>query len=387
MNSLWIAANIVRRMIGNRKGFLFLIIIPVVVISFITLLFSSSTSGPIQIAYVNLDQGKLGAMTIEDLQYTNKYVMVQLQNEKDIKEQLISRTIGAAFVIPASYTEQVQNGMVDPITLYRLSETVESFTLQMNLENTTQQWILATQAAVDSQKANTVMLTEQAQQIQLDELYRQLKQHQISTITTKLDIPNNEGLTTIVGFMLLFLMGSISSAVTAIVEDRNLHTMARIYTAPVRSYEIAAGNFIGSFGVGMVQVMLTLLTTTYLLGYDYGVGFGPLFIMLTLFMLASMGIATAVAGTVKTASQVSIINNLIVTPTCMIGGCFWPLSIMPDFMQKIANFVPQKWVLEAVTNMASGDTLWQMGMPIIILILFAAIFLSFGAVILRPAER
>src|SRR5690554_5653491 len=150
MNSLWIASNIVRRMIGNRKGFLFLIIIPVVVISFITLLFSSSTSESMKIAYVNLDNGNLGAMTIEELQYTDKYIMVELQDEKDIKEQLITRTIGAAFVIPASYTEQVQSGKVDPITLYRLSETVGSFTLQMNLENTTQQWILVTQAALNS---------------------------------------------------------------------------------------------------------------------------------------------------------------------------------------------------------------------------------------------
>ena len=49
-----------------------------------------------------------------------------------------------------------------------------------------------------------------------------------------------------------------------------------------------------------------------------------------------------------------MINSMIVTPTCMLGGCFWPLAIMPEFMQKIANLHPAKWAIEAVEIAATG---------------------------------
>jgi ABC-2 type transport system permease protein len=59
---------------------------------------------------------------------------------------------------------------------------------------------------------------------------------------------------------------------------------------------------------------------------------------------------------------------------------------MPDAMQKLANFVPQKWTIEAITNLASGDTLTDIRLHLAILLLFAVVLLAFGSVALRPGE-
>lgn len=165
-----------------------------------------------------------------------------------------------------------------------------------------------------------------------------------------------------------------------------MRTMARTFTAPVRSIEIMLGNFIGSFFVGTLQVLVILIVTRYVALYDYGLPFFTQFVMLEFFLLASMGIASAIAGLVKNASNMSMINSLIVTPTCMLGGCFWPISLMPEWMQKIANFVPQKWVIEAIQLMAAGQPLSHMWMHMAVLTLFALILLGIGTVILRPED-
>lgn len=70
----------------------------------------------------------------------------------------------------------------------------------------------------------------------------------------------------------------------------------------------------------------------------------------------------------------------------MLGGCFWPITIMPVWMQKIANFVPQKWAIDAIERLASGQTLSEMRMHMGILSLFALILLGVGSVILKPEE-
>ncbi|MMZ68759.1 ABC-2 type transporter [compost metagenome] len=81
-----------------------------------------------------------------------------------------------------------------------------------------------------------------------------------------------------------------------------------------------------------------------------------------------------------------MLNSLIITPTCMLGGCFWPLSVMPDYMQKIANVVPQKWTIQAVETISAGGTLSDIRMPLLILGIMALILLTVGSAILRPTQ-
>ncbi|MNJ71422.1 hypothetical protein D3C77_679650 [compost metagenome] len=70
----------------------------------------------------------------------------------------------------------------------------------------------------------------------------------------------------------------------------------------------------------------------------------------------------------------------------MIGGCFWPLSFMPEYMQKAANVVPQKWAIQSVEQLSSGSNLSGIGAPLLILVLMAFVLLVIGSAILRPSE-
>ncbi|MGV2806473.1 ABC transporter permease, partial [Clostridium perfringens] len=139
-----------------------------------------------------------------------------------------------------------------------------------------------------------------------------------------------------------FMMTLISSVVSMMIDDRRQRTLSRMYTAPVRAYQIALGNFLGSLVVGSLQVIIVLALSRYVLRYDYGIPLLLHFLILMAFMMVSLGLASTVAGLIRNGQNAAMINSMIVTPTCMLGGCFWPLAIMPEFMQKIANFIPQK---------------------------------------------
>ncbi|MNT80068.1 ABC-2 type transporter [compost metagenome] len=101
-------------------------------------------------------------------------------------------------------------------------------------------------------------------------------------------------------------------------------------------------------------------------------------------MLAALGMAMAIAGLAGNNENGGAFNTLIITPTCMIGGCFWPFQIMPDYMQKLANFVPQKWAIEAISILSTGGRLADVGLHLAILTLFGLVLLSFGTTALLP---
>lgn len=103
-------------------------------------------------------------------------------------------------------------------------------------------------------------------------------------------------------------------------------------------------------------------------------------------MLVSMGLASTVAGLIRNPKNANMLNSLVIMPTCMIGGCFWPISFMPDYMQRLANFVPQKWAIQAVETISAGGTLSDITLPLLILFGMAAILLTVGSAILRPSQ-
>lgn len=143
--------------------------------------------------------------------------------------------------------------------------------------------------------------------------------------------------------MLLFIMLLTNQSIYLVVEDREKRTMLRMFTAPVRAGEIAAGNFLASIMLGTLQLVLIVIVMYNLIGYDMGISAGRLLLVMECFLLSSVGIATSVASMVKSVKNLGYINNLVVTPTCILGGCFWPIGLMPDFMQKLSSFTPQRW--------------------------------------------
>ncbi|MDP5273305.1 ABC transporter permease [Chengkuizengella axinellae] len=380
MNSLYIALNMLRRMIGSKKGFVTIILIPVIVMTVIIGIFDRSYDETYQVAYLNLDEGMLGEELIRELSLMDEYEFTPSQNNEEVRESVISGKVDLAIVVQQGFTDKLLNEENTKVTLYQINNNVESFVIKQKLDIRMNQLLQSISHLKMIDGSNSDISTT------LETLMLQMNKHQIKPVTTQFNDNSKPGLNSIIGFMIMFLMGLIVSSVSLILEDRTNQTMMRMYSAPVSRYEIVFGNFLGSFLVGALQITLLLVFTKYIIGFDYGVSFGKLFIILLFFMLASMGIASALASTVNNINILSNITPLIVVPTCMIGGCFWPIEIMPDFMQKLANIVPQKWAIEAIENMAMGQGLADVGLNLAVLLLFAVILIGFGSAVFKPVD-
>ncbi|MNI64644.1 ABC-2 family transporter protein [compost metagenome] len=212
--------------------------------------------------------------------------------------------VNAGFQIPVDFTESLYAVKRPQVDQFLLSMSEVTYTLQINLDS------------IVSRLTKTIS-TLQATGLQGDSLptavekvIQQSEKHQVKAQVTDLGLYINPSLNTIIGFMLMFMMGLINNTVNHIMADRRQRTMARIYTAPVRAFEIMLGNFLGSFCVGTLQVLFILVFTRYVMGFDYHLPFLSHFIVLEFFLLACIGIASAVAGLIKNSRNISTINTL-----------------------------------------------------------------------------
>jgi len=180
------------------------------------------------------------------------------------------------------------------------------------------------------------------------------------------------------GFSIMFVMIMMLSMTGSLLEARQTGIWLRLFTTPVTRIQVLLGYFLSFFIVGWIQFFLLILLSSTLFGVNWGSPVA-LVLLVTVLLLCVVGLGMAIAGFVKTVEQQNAIGTLVIISTCMLGGVYWPISMVPDVMQKIANLVPQTWAMEGFTTLIleSGD-IGDIVMPLIVLLGFAIVFLSFG---------
>ncbi|CAM3653487.1 ABC transporter permease [Marinicrinis lubricantis] len=379
MRSIIIALNVIRRTLNGKKGWLFYLVLPAVVVSLFTVMAKQESSDPIDIHLLNADQGVLGEMLIQDMEEMIPIHWIQEKNYASLHMKVTDDADLIGLYIPEDFTERIWNGQTGGLELYQFQVSTSSIVFKAGLQQA---------SALYEQTAAVVRQSGAEQAGGMEQWVSLLREGQHIPIQAEYmdQKPPNSGIYMASGMLLMFLMALMNGSINSILEDRSRNTMSRIYAAPVRVWEIALGNFAGSFIMGSAQIAVILLMTRYILRYDYGISVYEHFLVLECFLLATMGIASAVAGLVRNPKVVSDVQTMIITPTCMLGGCFWPVSIMPDFLQKVSMFMPQRWAIDALEQLSAGKALGDIALHLAILVLTAVVLLGFGASVLKPSD-
>lgn len=180
------------------------------------------------------------------------------------------------------------------------------------------------------------------------------------------------------GFAIMFVMMMMLSMTGVLIEARQTGIWSRLFMSPATRLEVMGGYFLSFFLVGWIQFFLLIVLSSVLFGVQWGNPIG-LMALVTSLLLCVVGLGIAIAGFVKTAEQQNAIGTLVIISTCMLGGVYWPITMVPDIMQKISNFVPQKWAMEGFTTLITeGGAVGDNMMSYFVLLGFAAVFLSIG---------
>ncbi|WML50983.1 ABC transporter permease [Neobacillus sp. PS3-12] len=154
-------------------------------------------------------------------------------------------------------------------------------------------------------------------------------------------------------------------------------------STPTARYEIMAGYFLSFFLIGWIQFGVLMAASSLLFGVQWGNAAG-IAVLVSALLLCVVGLGLFISGFVKTAEQQSALGSVIITATCMLGGVYWPLDIVPTFMQKIADFIPQTWAMRGFTELiARGGTISDIIGPVCVLLAFAVTFLVVGMTRIR----
>jgi ABC-2 type transport system permease protein len=186
-----------------------------------------------------------------------------------------------------------------------------------------------------------------------------------------------------------FLLTGLGSFSGSIRNEQMMGTLEAMLVTPTRISLIILFSSLWSFVFASLKVLIYLLIGMVL--FDLNLGHANLFaalivLFLTIICFSSLGIISA--SFILIFKQGDPVNWFITALSGLFGGVFFPVSILPIWLQFISNILPITYSLRAIRHALLQDySLNALAPDILSLILFSVIMLPLSIVIFRYAAR
>ncbi|TCP58064.1 ABC-2 type transport system permease protein [Tumebacillus sp. BK434] len=368
----------IKRVFKNRRSWLVMFLMPVL----FTLIFgglASEGASKIPLAVVDLDQSRLSGWVAQELAKDDS-LDLQPMAAGAAEVALRKKKIAGILQFPAGYGAELAAGAKAELSFRHGPDLAVAKVIRLTAED------VSARAAVQVRAAKTWhRLGDGAEWEQrFDELTA--AQASVPLITVAEKTVTQSGLAKrldnkserSIGFTIMFVMISLLSVTGTMLEARKTGVWYRLLAAPASRLQILSGYLLAFFLIGWIQFFVLMELSSQLFGVVWGDWLGQI-VLVSALLLCVVGLGLFIAGLVKTQEQQGAIGTIVIISTCMLGGVYWPLDIVSDTMQKVANFVPQKWAMEGFAKLlAGGGTLADIGPQVGVLLAFGAVFLVAG---------
>lgn len=357
--------NSIKRIFRKRTNILFMLVIPILLNMF---LISAVTKD------INYN---LGILDQDSTQFTEglvskmqeKYNVTLLTPSDDVKGLIVNKKLDIALTFQSGFTADMLEGK----DVAALSYALEASNVARPVQVYVSSYISSAKQIATSAKGNEGAFykgmeayDKNAFAVEYKSFSTGVSEKDVSTAVTSLGY---------IAFGMLFL---ISFSTSLILEDKLTGVYDRIVATPLTRSSYFSQHMLASFLVAAIQVLLLISFLPKLVDISYGSTSNQQLEVIAVclaFALACVAIGVAIIRFSKSILMASSLTALINIPMLMLGGCFWPREIMPDFMQRISEFMPTTWFLQAGETVLYGKGLNGAISELSYLIGFAALLL------------
>ena len=168
------------------------------------------------------------------------------------------------------------------------------------------------------------------------------------------------------------------------VTDRETNVLRRFKVAPISAAPIIVASMVS----GLVAYLPTLAFFLFLAKVLYHDPLPSNLISLVLFvaigLVAFRAMGMIIAAVVNSAQEASILIQLLYLPMLFLSGATFPVSIMPDWVQIMAHFLPATYLNDGLQSiMIAGNSIFANWQATVGLLITTAVGLFVGVKLFR----
>jgi ABC-2 type transport system permease protein len=339
--------NVFRReYLRNRTGFFFALVFPVILILIFGAIFSGGSSGPITVYAQNNDSGPIGSGFLTAMNSTNVVQITLIPNNQSLTKYLQDHSGGVGLSIPADFTSDYISKVPVNVTVYSAPSDT-SGTIVLGVTN-------GIVNAFNLHRVNGSAV------LGLD------SQNVISKSYSYIDflIPG------LVGFSILtspmFSMVNISS------EYKKSKFFKQLSLTPLTKGEWLTSKVIWYILISFIAFFLMILFGTEVFHAQIEVNAAVIpFLIIGPMFFVSLGM---LVGTVtKSVESAGVVGNIITFPMMFLSGTFFPISLMPTYLQEFAHILPLYYLIAGLNNVMVYNNFSQALFDVAVLFVISAI--------------
>ncbi|MCW3170204.1 ABC transporter permease [Chryseobacterium sp. 09-1422] len=360
----------------DSGGIVIIFLMPLLLIITITLIqdstFKNLEGSKIPIIFIDNDKSEVSKVIKKELETSKTFELVTDYNEKSAEKAVFTGDYQMAIVIPENLTKDL-NSNIDS----KVQTVVSSFGLETDSTSTkavaskTKDIHLYFDPATNAGFKNSVMnaINKMVFEIENKKIYKAF-QDQLGTtedlenksLITFKEITPNRGSEEVMPnsvqhnvpawalFAIFFIVVPLS---INLVKEKSQGTSVRVRVSPTPYYIHILGKTFTYLIICVIQFLLMVAVGIWLFPLmdlpQFDVS-GKMFhlLIVTLFAgLAAIGFGVLIGTVSDTQEQSAPFGATSVVVLAAIGGIWVPVFLMPEFMQKIAQFSPMNWGLNA----------------------------------------
>jgi len=161
--------------------------------------------------------------------------------------------------------------------------------------------------------------------------------------------------------------------------ERQQGTLRRLLTTPTEKATFLLATILGQVLTALVQISLLITFGALALKINWGRDLAGLAVIMVAFTFAASAMGTALGTFIKSESQASGLSIMLGMVMSLLGGCWYPLELFPEFVRRLVQVLPTTWAMQGILALALRgqglvDILPQAG----VLMGFAALFFIIG---------
>jgi len=375
---LAITKKVLRSLRHDRRTAAFLVLMPIFMIAIFGYTFGGEVED-VKVYVIDLDEGvgpsDLSDLIISSLQSDDSLRVVDVVRASDGwddpvaygREKVANGEAWGCIAFPADFTSDMMS--FSPGN----SSAAEAATVTLFLDGSNLNIVQTISTAVGS------ALTE----VVVDDL------GMVQPVRVAPDMVYGEGR----DFLDTFAPGVISLAVMMVtfmisiisfIHERTTGTLSRLLSTPATETEVVMGYALAFGLIGLVQSVVVLATALLLFGVQVE---GSLaLVLLTVFLLGvgMQGLGFLLSANARTEFQAVQFIPLILFPSILLSGVFWPLESVPEVLRPISYLLPLTYAVDGVRSvMVRGWGLEEIWPDVAVLLLFAVTVLALSIALMR----
>jgi ABC-2 type transport system permease protein len=369
MNMLRIALGDLKRVAKDWHAALWLLVMPLVFAYIFGTTMRGGGAAATWIPVVNLDHQELSALFVEQLRGEGYYIELKgAETQSELKQKW-----PYGVVIPAGFGDAILHGKAVKLSLVKGDGSPERvLEVQSRLTQAIVRFITGLALADVSHRAWTEASKTALQQA--------LTRPQLLTMVRRghrtLRPPPTGFSQSLPGMLVMFVMQMILTYGGAtLIKDRAGGQLSRLISAPLYRFEVYLGKVLARVLLAGLQAVVLLVCGSIL--FRIPLGDYPLFLLPVVVSLAAFAGCLSILGGIlcQTEKQVillAIFGSMILSA---LGGCWWPMEIVPDLFKTVALLMPSYWAMHGLQSVLYFGRSYQvLTLECPVLLGFAALF-------------